>query len=626
MKVNHGTTAGAPGARQYSDEERSWQGDLVCQIMSSANVVDELLSARASGVNKDATFDYNVFKQLESTFFSLKKVLNQYQLKPGAKYYAAFINALTFNMQCLADLPNRPSEASISWERALEAAHMLLDDVDERVSSSSEVYHALVCLLCQSTGQGGPDPGAVMKALSVVYSKGSNDHLVFPATLATILDAATASLDDKLLSRVLSELEHVMRLPSNQPKDTSVDDTAVLLRARIFAHCRLREGFQALKLLRTLHSLDKMAPRSVYMWIASSLYLSQPHSDWSRSIVKDPATTVEFLLQEMKKDGLKIDTAIISHFMRLFTKAVRNTVDDNHSDAMLRKMERFVESCGKNDAAGKKRVIVDELIVRELVKAHCFANDPEGALDIATNSKTLYGVKPSAMMFEPIVFKLSALDEDVEGANKVIQNLHNQGILATPAIVGSIVIGLLKNHETKDALDCVQDMYNLHGVRPSTSVWTMLLDASLSVGDVAEARRVVVFIRQLYSDEEREQLVGPRSDKYVEKSVDDLKPSLSESSSAGYQLANEDNASIKEVDSERQQAVDSFWNPIAKLADMLGVSSSSSSKPGARAPMVSTHGYLLQHSVPVGQGERAVLGDAALVARFKRFGFTLVVK
>ena len=605
-------TAEDAARKQYSAEERVWQADTVCEIMRKANVVASLVgqsTSSSSAATITATpFERKVFQDLETVFLSLKDVLRQYQLKPGAKFYASFIDALRHNMQYLSDNPPASSEICIPWQASLEAAEALMKDTDPRIAGSAEVYNSLIELLCLGSRNPDPDPAAVLRALELILQKGDDKHRVLPGTLTTVLIAATSALDDPLLFRVLIELERLLESASRRGE--AVTESSPLLIARIHAHCRLREGFHALGLMRSLRTLGVRIPQGVYSCVINSLYLSNTTSEWSKNVAADPSSLIEFFVKEMKTDGHEINSKIVAELMRLYTKAAHGHYD-KASEESLEKMTKFVQSCSSDHhgVLGAKTVKVDFHIVQELVKVHCITDNFERAKELAENSLSLFGVPSSAGLFEPIVFRLATKLGKIAEAEEVIQQLLNKGEKVTPAISGAMTIALLRHRDARDALNYVQDTHNMHGVSPAPSIWLALLDDALVNKDVMEARRVVAFLQQLHSSQERELLVGIKQD---------LQPQLADqlaSATGDHAKTKEGQRANEEV--ARQISASFFWNP---LAFFKGNSTGGEPTPSERSTLATSQ---IRLGAPMGQRQRGVLSDSALKERFERYGFSL---
>jgi hypothetical protein len=317
-------------------------------------------------------------------------------------------------------------------------------------------------------------------------------------------------------------------------------------------------------------------------------------------------------MQEMERDGIAPSAEVLALLLRLYTKAVQvSSHDKEHQQLSLEKMDELVASYG-----GKaNRRLVDEGVLRELVKARCAAGLVAEAQQLLTSAQKKYDIKPTARSYEPLIFQCAVLDGRLNAAEDMLMRLVNAAVPLTDAVVASFVAGLMRFGELSEALDTVQDMYNQHQVRPPATVWTALLDASLARGDVHEARRVVFLLKQLHTAEERAQLVGP-----VVSSVPTSVPTGAHSSAAA--SASSEGAAFlaklaearsseerADADQRRQKVLHEYWHPRA-----------AKTKSGAPAALPA---YLLKLGVPVGQQQRGALSDESLALRFKAFNLAL---
>jgi hypothetical protein len=181
-------------------------------------------------------------------------------------------------------------------------------------------------------------------------------------------------------------------------------------------------------------------------------------------------------------------------------------------------------------------------MIKELIKAHCIAGMERKVFQIINSAPKKYNVKLTAAFYEPILFYYAGIKGLNDIAEDVFMQMVNHQIPLTDATIVPMVLGHMKHGNLSDALDCVQDLFNQYRIRPTTSLWLLLIDASLKTGDVMEARRVVTLLSQLYSQEEREQSIGPmlRSEPeavnaksyFANKSIEDYKRSAVDQRSA----------------------------------------------------------------------------------------------
>ena len=108
-------------------------------------------------------------------------------------------------------------------------------------------------------------------------------------------------------------------------------------------------------------------------------------------------------------------------------------------------------------------------MVRELIKAYCIGGAEDRALALLTTAHGLYGVTPTAMCYEPILFNYAVLKALPDVTEDVLMMLINRGVGLTDCIVDSLVLCHIRHNELPEALDRIVDCFNMHGVRPTTN-------------------------------------------------------------------------------------------------------------------------------------------------------------
>jgi len=216
------------------------------------------------------------------------------------------------------------------------------------------------------------------------------------------------------------------------------------------------------------------------------------------------------------------------------------------------------------------------LLARELLRTYLVS----GRDDLAHG--LLRTLTPSALLFEPLLFKYAALlpkgAVQARLAEEMYLKMVNGRVLVSDAAVSSLVLSQLRTAEgLQEAVDKMQDLVNQHRVRPTVNTVLLLLDSALESGDVFEARRVVGLIGNWYTPLERVTLKGMR-----------------------LVVGAHDNWGGGGVEGEEE-----FQQERSILSrDIL---------PGHRIFL----------GTPPGEGEPAVLSEAALQKRFAEHGLTL---
>jgi len=482
---------------QHIADDKAWQTELACDILRYSNVV-----VMSHSVSSDGADDgFRVLKDTKEMFSTLEDVVFTYQMKPGALFISSYIDAISCNMRFYE---SRGKKALLHWTTALSFINTLIDDMEDKVGRSSEVYHSIIKLLCSSSDY--PEADAILKAISIVQQMNREKCPIHPASLCTILDSATVCLDDMHLHQVLHQFEGILTHPSVK---LSLETDCLVLRSRIYAYARLRQGFKGLVLLRRMRKIGGKSELRLYRWIINALHQASPCSDAEWVVAKNPATTIDFLLREMVRDGHRLDSDMIALILRLYTKSVQIHVSQGGHQKVLKEMEEFITRCGTIGFMSNLSIPINDTMIKELIKAHCIAGMERKVFQIINSAPKKYNVKLTAAFYEPILFYYAGIKGLNDIAEDVFMQMVNHQIPLTDATIVPMVLGHMKHGNLSDALDCIQDLFNQYRIRPTSSLWLLLIDASLKTGDVMEARRVVTLLSQLYSQEEREQSIGP---------------------------------------------------------------------------------------------------------------------
>lgn len=636
---------------QHTADDKAWQTELACDILRYSNVIVMNHSVSSDGADDGS----RVLKDTKEVFSTLEDVVFTYQLKPGALFISSYIDAISCNMRFYE---SRGKKALLHWTTALSFINTLIDDLEDKVGRSSEVYHSIIKLLCSSSSD-YPEAEALLEAISIVQQSKREKCPIYPASLCTILDTATVCLDDMHLHQVLHQLEGILKHPSVK---LSLETDCLILRSRIYAYARLRQGFQGLVLLRRLRKIGGKAELRLYRWIINALHQASPCSDAEWMVAKYPATTIDFLLREMVRDGHRLDSDMIALILRLYTKSVQIHVSQGGYKKVLKEMEEFITRCGTIGFMSNLSIPINDTMIKELIKAHCIAGMERKVFQIINSAPKKYNVKLTAAFYEPILFYYAGIKGLNDIAEDVFMQMVNHQIPLTDATIVPMVLGHMKHGNLSDALDCIQDLFNQYRIRPTTSLWLLLIDASLKTGDVMEARRVVTLLNQLYSQEEREQSIGPmlRSELeavnarsyFANKSIEDNKRSAVVQKSVSDNKEDNDNYDDDDdvYDSPRSNfnyseddeaiaqqrsklAIWSYWYPNAndnvhkgghyRSNDDYGYIDDDSNVLSAYSGYLPSHGYLLKLGVPSGQKQRGILSHEVLAKRFRHYGYSL---
>lgn len=209
----------------------------------------------------------------------------------------------------------------------------------------------------------------------------------------------------------------------------------------------------------------------------------------------------------MHRDGLSVLPEEVSSLLKLFTKAAQICLQGGQPIAILRRAEEFLQNM-KEGWLGHPPVGVNACAVRELVKALCVLGREGDAWELLRHSGDRLGVAATGGCYEPLLFLYGGIKGEPTLAEDVLIEVVNKGLAVTDAAVDSLVLGYIRGGDLSEALEKMHDLFNQHRARPTVSTLLLLLDSSLEGGDLFEARRVVAFVREVFSQQERLQAVG----------------------------------------------------------------------------------------------------------------------
>jgi len=396
-----------------------------------------------------------------------------------------------------------PLRPRLGWEKAYQIAMRLIDSLEDEVGRTPIIQHAVVSLLCRYL-----EPAAISQAESVLretMTDGKNK--VRSETFAFYIESSVACLGDEKLAQTLSLVEELVQ----RSDDVVARDPAVLV-ARLRAHARLCRGYKSLELLRNLRmrkselNLGRGPERHVYTWVINALYLAWPSCDAEWRIATDPESTSEYILREMHRDGHSATSATIAMLLKLYTKACQiDRKKRGASLAIIDQAENFLlRSSQAGGNMGHSRVIVTDSCIREIVKACCLSGQEERAISTIDKASRDFGLKPNSVCWEPLIYYYASKQGSINTAEDVLTMMTNRQVKVSSAIADAFVTGHLKQGDSTEALDRIEDIFNQHGVRPTPATFLKLLDFSLQSKDAFEAKRVVSVMKQMYTNEERD--------------------------------------------------------------------------------------------------------------------------
>ena len=485
-----------PGRLKLSTSSIDWIQDVVGKVLISASLS---FPKELQGAEFQAELSFLVSKT------KIFCATNAIPVKET--FYAAWIEAL-FPQPSSSPAMNDAEVAVLrcnSWEDAYKVATSIIDSLDDVVGRTPAVYHALISVLCRYQ-----DAAATSRAqheFNQAVADGNNPKALLPETYAVLVESAVYCLGDEQLSQILKIVEDII---TQQPgTDEYLARNPAVLLARLRAHARLCHGFKSLELLRSLRlrkselKYNRGPERHSYSWVINALYLAWPGSDAEWRIATDPCSTSEYILREMQRDGHFATSATIAQLLKLFTKACQINRKQGAA-SLISDAESFVRSARQGGYLGHPKVVVTDLCIREIVKACCLAEQEERAISVIDKAEAEFGVRPTALCWEPLIFYYASKKGAVTTAEDILTMMINRKVPITSVIVDAFVTGLLKQGDAAEGLDRVEEIFNQYGVRPAPATLLKLLDHSLKCKDVYEAKRVASAVQQLFTSEERD--------------------------------------------------------------------------------------------------------------------------
>jgi len=521
-------------------------------------LIGKMLVASGASLAKQEEGGGTFYDKLKVTASKLKEIAARHHLAPLDLLPAAMIEALAQQ--------TGSGTWVYSWSKAHEMSLKIIDSLEDEVGRSPAVYQALVSMLCKFQ-----DPSALAQAAKVFQEMTAESVKIPAESFATFLDCAVSVQTDDELAKTLGRTEELLLRSDELVRNPSV------LHARLRAHARLCHGHKSLELLRSLRarlSESRLAgvDRHTYTWVINALYLAWPGSDAEWRIATEPGSTAEYLLREMLRDGHRANANTVSLLLKLYSKACQINKKRGAVDSILDSAEEFLTACRSGGFLGHPKVAISDACIRELVKACCLGGLEERALATIDKAEKTFGVRPSAACWEPLIYYYASKKGALTAAEDILTMMTNRGVSLTDAVTDAFVAGHLKQGDASEALDRLQDIYNQHNVRPAPGTLLNLLDFSLHNGDLFEAERVVGVIRQMYSDEERQNVTVqlPTTGRHlgvkysIESRASQLGPDSRKSAKAGL-----DGGSVLNADSYRLRASSTRSGPavLAALGD-----------------------------------------------------------
>jgi hypothetical protein len=475
---------------------------LICKIMHSVN-----LQIKPFG---SVTLPQSVYKKLMNFSDRLPGVSSKYEELFLASKVAAFFRNMSILGQTKSFRYNFEHENANNqlvvvkeWETSLHYAHIILNASGQSLDDSSLtgkdiryasplIYHAIVKGLC-----GIGDESSVEKAHSIICEAETAKLQVDLNTYVVLLRAATSLCDDSKLSRVIKLVENKYPLSSKL-----LEKSQKMLESLLLSNSRLSRGIKSLAILKTMREKGISPSKSMYLWTINSLVHLSPSNENEWRLLLEPKDLTDCILNDMLKDGVHLDFSVVISILKLFRKSCYLAKAKNiELKGYIDWLQSFFDKVTCQEYLGHPRIPVREEYLVQILKGYCYAGFYNRAVNTAENLERLHGVKPTALIYEPLLYHLSVVNGALRASDDLFTSMLNKSIKPTVNIVNAVLLGSLKYHDNEvESIEKAQDLYNQHNVRPSPSVLLKILDKSLKKSNIYEAKRAVAIIQQLYPD------------------------------------------------------------------------------------------------------------------------------
>lgn len=429
------------------------------------------------------------------------------------------------------------------WRDTMERAYRVVDfmptptpEYKEKVLS--QLHEQIIQLLCRFESK---EP--LQRALAIL-----KEHKILSLKCHTHIIYASVWVND---IDTYNEVTAIADAVANSPDETQYWKLKYTY-MKMFALTRWNRAFEAWQLLdspvhngyRNFAFLGRL-----YSWMIKSFYFSNPTSRSEWLTILNPGKLTKSLVQRMSRDGIPLHINHVIGLIQLFSKAggllhSTKTMDNENSSSetvssadvsdtnailekqffdptaiesvsvqdILNDMNLFVKSVcvnPKSTVESKDRFIVEPLhytpeIVTKIVKVYCHCGLVDQATTIAKNAETYFGVKPDSKLYAPIFYSLCK-DDKISEAELLLTEMLNAKYFIHFQIINPLVQYYLQKNEASNALDCVEEIYNQTQMSKKfiPDFFIDILEVSLQNSDEFEANRVVTFIRQRFSVEDR---------------------------------------------------------------------------------------------------------------------------
>lgn len=450
---------------------------------------------------------------------NFETLADNHEIELGNKFHCAWIKSLgleldmTIRTMSNEPQPRKPNAKDNDFDLALIEADRIIKMLENKSSlvDKAALSDSVVTMLCSYGTKNSIDKAiSMVKGLfTQIDDTDSLQKSKLVSMLTTILNKSVAAMSTEndilqISNQVDAIIENFRILyPNVDFYNNEFNTNAELLNARFCVYVRLRKGYPALKAIRVMRLLGHKIDKKYFNWVIIALHKNRPITEPEWRIAKNPDETCEWILREMQRDGHKPNSRTISLMLRLYGKNCQIKKSQGHSAEAIDAAFTFLNKCKNGGFLGLPKIAINDELISDLIKVCLLADDETKALNLLSNIEIDYGVKPSSVIYEPLIYYYAGLKGAMTTTEDLLVQMINNNIPPTTAIVDALIAGFILDDAVSDALDRIQELYTEHRARPSVRALIRLLEMSLIRKDDHEARRVVVVIQQMYNFEER---------------------------------------------------------------------------------------------------------------------------
>eukprot|EP00603_Paraphysomonas_imperforata_P008123 CAMPEP_0114418566 /NCGR_PEP_ID=MMETSP0103-20121206/3564_1 /TAXON_ID=37642 ORGANISM="Paraphysomonas imperforata, Strain PA2" /NCGR_SAMPLE_ID=MMETSP0103 /ASSEMBLY_ACC=CAM_ASM_000201 /LENGTH=1137 /DNA_ID=CAMNT_0001586931 /DNA_START=202 /DNA_END=3616 /DNA_ORIENTATION=- len=326
-----------------------------------------------------------------------------------------------------------------------------------------------------------------------------------------------------------------------KPAAGAADRDPNLLMALLRAQLALKNGYEALNLMKQLRHCGVVVGRADYARLLRALgtfrgaALESQKSPLQLFASVRVDVTSDFLLHEMRNDGVVLDSALICGLVGLYAYPAqwhRSNAEVMEScrsievggvsasrQAVQQAMQLLDESCRAGGLA------VDQDMLLELIRVCCAGGHDDLAMDVISSAVAACDREPeedspdgrlpfrvplSAVLFSPMLSLHCRRVGGLTRAEGLLQSMREWGIAPSADMLGEVVALLVRKEDLRVAVTQVSRLHELTGVLPAREAVLALLDSLLVAkngdrgarGGEDDVQRLLNVVGSLYSGQD----------------------------------------------------------------------------------------------------------------------------